>query len=179
MSRGGNPEQPLLVVSDLMGTMLRDDGVVLPAYRAAFAECEIPFTEEELAAKRGAHKLALFSEFAARRYPAAEVPKIAAAALDVFEARLRRFLASGGVTEIPGAGAALASLRKAGVKTALTSGFDRGLITDIGPRRESERHAPRRAQRIAGAARLPARRRHAGGHPHRLPGANFAAAHWA
>jgi len=46
---------PLLVVTDLMGTTLRDDGAVLPAYHAAFAECSIPFTEAELAARRGAH----------------------------------------------------------------------------------------------------------------------------
>ena len=74
---------PLLVVTDLMGTTLRDDGAVLPAYRTAFAECAIPFTEQELANWRGAHKLSLFTEFATRRYPADEAPKIAAAALTV------------------------------------------------------------------------------------------------
>ena len=84
---------PLLVVADLMGTTLRDDGAVLPAYRTAFAECAIPFTEQELANWRGAHKLSLFTEFATRRYPADEAPKIAAAALEVFESQLRRFLA--------------------------------------------------------------------------------------
>ena len=81
---------PLLVVTDLMGTTLRDDGAVLPAYRTAFAECAIPFTEQELANWRGAHKLSLFTEFATRRYPADEAPKIAAAALKVFESQLRR-----------------------------------------------------------------------------------------
>jgi len=74
---------PLLVVTDLMGTTLRDDGAVLPAYRTAFAECAIPFTEQELANWRGAHKLSLFTEFATRRYSADEAPKIAAAALEV------------------------------------------------------------------------------------------------
>lgn len=47
-------QRPLLVVTDLMGTTLRDDGAILPAYRTAFAECAIPFTEEELADWRGA-----------------------------------------------------------------------------------------------------------------------------
>ena len=87
---------PLLVVTDLMGTTLRDDGAVLPAYHAAFAECSIPYTEEELAARRGAHKLSLFTEFALRRYPADEAPKVAAAALEVFEKQLRHYLATGG-----------------------------------------------------------------------------------
>ena len=131
MSAKSGGQQPLLVVSDLMGTTLRDDGAVLPAYRAAFAECAIPFTEEELATKRGAHKLTLFTEFAARRYPAEEAKKIAAAALDVFESRLRRFLARGGGVPIPGAADAVRRLRAAEIKVALTSGFDRGLIADI------------------------------------------------
>ena len=131
MSPKPNPQQPLLVVTDLMGTTLRDDGAVLPAYRAAFAECAIPFTEEELATKRGAHKLTLFTEFAARRYPAEEAKKIAAAALEVFESQLRRFLASGGGVPIPGAEHAVRRVRAAGIKVALTSGFDRGLIADI------------------------------------------------
>src|ERR1044071_2287043 len=97
------PHRSLLVVTDLMGTTLRDDGAVLPAYRAAFAECAIPFTEEELATKRGAHKLSLFTEFATRRYPPDHAAKRAAAALEVFESRLRHFLATGGGTPIEGA----------------------------------------------------------------------------
>jgi phosphonatase-like hydrolase len=122
---------PLLVVTDLMGTTLRDDGAVLPAYGAAFAECAIPFTEEALALKRGAHKLSLFTEFAAHRYPADEAGRRAAAALEVFERQLRHFLASGGGTPIDGAEEAVTRLRAAGIKVALTSGFDRGLIADI------------------------------------------------
>jgi phosphonatase-like hydrolase len=125
------PLLPLLVVTDLMGTTLRDGGAVLPAYHAAFAECSIPFTEAELASRRGAHKLSLFTEFAARRYGPDQASKVAAAALEVFERQLRRFLANGGGTEIPGAEAAITRLRRAGIRVALTSGFDRGLIADI------------------------------------------------
>ena len=122
---------PLLVVTDLMGTALRDDGAVLPAYHAAFAECSIPFTEEELAARRGAHKLSLFTEFASRRYPADEAAKVAFAAREIFEKHLRRFLATGGAVPIAGAEDAITRLRRAGIRVALTSGFDRGLIADI------------------------------------------------
>src|SRR5215469_21037 len=122
---------PLLVVTDLMGTTLRDDGAVLPAYRTAFAECAIPFTEQELANWRGAHKLSLFTEFATRCYPADEAPKIAAAALEVFESQLRRLLASGGGMPISGAEDAIRQLRAAGIKVVLTSGLNRRLIADI------------------------------------------------
>ena len=131
MSAKPAPQRPLLVVTDLMGTTLRDDGAVLPAYRAAFAECAIPFTEDELAAKRGAHKLSLFTEFAARRYAAEDASKRGAAALEIFEKQLRHFLATGGGTPIDGAEAAIRRIRAAGIKVALTSGFDRGLIADI------------------------------------------------
>ena len=131
MSAKPGSQRPLLVVTDLMGTTLRDDGAVLPAYHAAFAECAIPFTEEELAAKRGAHKLSLFTEFAARRYPADDAAKRGAAALEIFEKHLRHFLATGGGTPIEGAEDAVSRLRQAGIKVALTSGFDRGLIADI------------------------------------------------
>src|SRR4029077_5416843 len=103
MSAQPAPLRPLLVVTHLMGSTMRDDGAVLPAYRAAFAECAIPFTEEALAAKRGAHKLSLFTEFAARRYPADEAGRRATASLEVFERQLRHFLASVGGTPIDGA----------------------------------------------------------------------------
>ena len=131
MSAKPGSQRPLLVVTDLMGTTLRDDGAVLPAYHAAFAECAIPFTEEELAAKRGAHKLSLFTEFAARRYPADDAAKRGAAALEIFEKHLRHFLATGGGTPIEGAEDAVSRLRQAGIKVALTSGFGRGLIAEI------------------------------------------------
>jgi phosphonatase-like hydrolase len=131
MSADAVRQRPLLVVTDLMGTTLRDDGAVLPAYHAAFAECGIPFTEEELASRRGAHKLSLFTEFASRRYAAAEAAKVAARALEVFESQLRRFLANGGGVPIAGAEDAIRRLHNAGIRVALTSGFDRGLIADI------------------------------------------------
>src|SRR5260221_1883543 len=131
MSVNAAPERRLLVVTDLMGTTLRDDGAVLPAYQAAFAECSIPFTEEELAARRGAHKLSLFTEFASQKYPADEAAKVASSALEIFEKHLRRFLATGGGIPIAGAEDTITRLRKAGIRVALTSGFDRGLIADI------------------------------------------------
>jgi phosphonatase-like hydrolase len=119
---------PQLVVSDLAGTAMKEEGAVLAAYRLALTDYDIPFTEDELAARRGASKRAVFQELAARVRAPEETGAVAARALASFEAALRREYESGPVREIDGAGAAFAALRRAGVKVALTSGFDRGVV---------------------------------------------------
>ncbi len=115
-------------MSDFAGTAMREDGAVLSAYRAALSEAQVPFSEADLAARRGASKRAVFEELAARRYDPAEVPAAATRALATFEAFLRREYETGPVAEIPGAAAAFGALRRAGVKLALTSGFDRPVV---------------------------------------------------
>ncbi|MGH2352405.1 MAG: HAD family hydrolase [Chloroflexota bacterium] len=122
------PARPALLVTDFAGTAMREAGAVLTAYRLALAEQDIPFTEDDLAARRGASKRAVFEELAARRYPAAQAPAVATRALATFEASLRREYETGEVAEIPGAAAAFRSLRESGMKLALTSGFDRGVM---------------------------------------------------
>ena len=120
--------QPELVVTDFAGTTMREEGAVLVAYRRALTDFTIPFTEEDLAARRGASKKAVFRELAARTYPATEVPAVADQALATFEATLRAEYSTGPVLEIPGAAAAIERLKAAGIKVALTSGFDRGVV---------------------------------------------------
>ena len=119
---------PDLVVSDFAGTTMKEEGAVLVAYRLALTEFDIPFTEEDLAARRGASKRAVFQELAARVKTPAQANVIAGKALAVFEDALKREYESGPVKEIEGAGAAVAALRAAGVKVALTSGFERGVV---------------------------------------------------
>jgi phosphonatase-like hydrolase len=119
---------PELVVSDFAGTTMKEEGAVLVAYRLALTEYDIPFTEDDLAARRGASKRAVFQELAARVRAPEQVNEIAGRALAVFENALRREYESGPVKEIEGAGAAVAALRRAGVKVALTSGFERGVV---------------------------------------------------
>jgi phosphonatase-like hydrolase len=118
---------PQLLVTDFAGTVMREDGAVLTAYRAALTTHAIPFSEADLAARRGASKRAVFRELAAR----AELPDadaLADRALAAFEATLRQEYERGPVVEVEGAEAALLRLRDAGVKLALTSGFERGLV---------------------------------------------------
>jgi phosphonatase-like hydrolase len=119
---------PELVVTDFAGTTMKEEGTVLVAYRLALTEFDIPFTEDYLAARRGASKRAVFQELAARARPGQQVDEVAGKALATFEAALQREYESGPVREIEGAGAAVTKLREAGVKVALTSGFERGVV---------------------------------------------------
>jgi phosphonatase-like hydrolase len=119
---------PELVVSDFAGTTMKEEGTVLVAYRLALTEFDIPFTEEDLAARRGASKRAVFQELAARVKTPAQANAVADKALAIFEDALKREYETGPVKEVEGAGAAVAALRAAGVKVALTSGFERGVV---------------------------------------------------
>jgi phosphonatase-like hydrolase len=126
--KGAAAVLPELVVSDFAGTTMKEEGAVLVAYRLALTEFDIPFTEDDLAARRGASKRAVFQELAARTLAPARAGDVAEKALASFEGALRREYESGPVREIDGAGAAVAALRAAGVKVALTSGFERGVV---------------------------------------------------
>lgn len=119
---------PDLLVSDFAGTAMREAGAVLLAYRTALTEYDIPFTEADLAARRGASKRAVFEELAARARPGQDVRDVAALALSRFEDVLRREYETGEVREVEGAAAAFQRLKDTGVKLALTSGFERSVV---------------------------------------------------
>lgn len=119
---------PALLVSDFAGTAMHESGAVLTAYRRALGEQDIPYTEADLAARRGASKRAVFAELAARRFSPPGAAAAAARALATFEASLRQEYETGPVEEVPGAAAAFRALRAAGVALALTSGFDRPVM---------------------------------------------------
>ncbi len=120
--------RPELIVTDFAGTTMREEGAVPRAYRQALIEHGIPFSEDDLATRRGASKRAVFHELAARDDPACERPDRGDRALASFESALRREYETGNVREVDGAEAALRRLRRAGCKLALSSGFDRGLV---------------------------------------------------
>jgi phosphonatase-like hydrolase len=119
---------PELVVSDFAGTTMKEEGTVLVAYRSALTRFDIPFTDADLAARRGASKRAVFQELAGRTLPPERAEPVATDALAAFEEALRAEYETGPVREIDGAGAAVSQLRAAGVKVALTSGFERGVV---------------------------------------------------
>ena len=119
---------PDLVIFDFAGTMLRDDGVVLAAYRRALTANDIPFTEADLAARRGAAKWAVFRELAGRPTRSTATDQLAERALANFESALREEYTRGEVASIEGAESSARWLAERGAKIALSSGFDRGLV---------------------------------------------------
>ena len=119
---------PELVIFDFAGTMLRDDGAVLAAYRRSLSTHDIAFTEAELSARRGASKRAVFRELAGRPQRTATTDTLADRALADFEAALREEYTQGDVVPIEGAEATATWLKERDVKVALSSGFDRGLV---------------------------------------------------
>ena len=119
---------PKLLVSDFAGTAMKEEGSVLTAYRLALSEQNIPFTEEDLAARRGANKRAVFEELAARVPAPEKVRDVAGHALAAFEATLKREYETGDVREVDGASDAFRRLKTAGVKLALSSGFERSVV---------------------------------------------------
>lgn len=116
-----------LVAFDMAGTTVRDDGLVLEAYRFALERHHIAYTEEALAARRGAAKLTVFRELVALQF-AGEVgqkaERVAEAAFADFERRLDEAYRTGPLEPIPGAAETFAWLHAHGMKVALTTGFD-------------------------------------------------------
>jgi phosphonatase-like hydrolase len=119
---------PELLISDLAGTVMREEGAVIVAYEQALTSHGIFFTRDDLHARRGANKRAVFQELAARACAPEEASARAEQALATFEATLHSEYMHGPVQEIDGATAALRSLRARGIRLALTSGFPRDLV---------------------------------------------------
>lgn len=117
---------PRLVVFDLAGTTIEDDGQVPAAFTVALAAHGISATPEQINRVRGASKRQAVLRFVP------EGPRQADEAEAIY-ARFREELAhryaTGGVRPIAGAIDVFQYLRHRGVKVALTTGFDRDTTT--------------------------------------------------
>ncbi len=119
---------PGLVVFDLIGTTVQADDAVPRAFAEAVAAEGLTLTAAQIQGVRGATKrLALAQLLPEGPGHAQRVER----AYGRFQARLRAVYAPGTVAEVPGAAAAIARLRAAGVKVALNTGFDRALTTHL------------------------------------------------
>lgn len=118
------PTAPVeLVVLDMAGTTVRDDGVVERAFERAATETGVaermPWPEalDHVRRTMGQSKIDVFTHLAG-----GDVAR-AAAATAAFERAYSDLIAADGVDEIPGARATLERLRAAGLSVVLTTGF--------------------------------------------------------
>jgi phosphoglycolate phosphatase len=114
------PTPPLrLVVLDLAGTLVADDGLVLGAFDDALAAVGTEPTAEHrrvVAETMGQSKIAVFRRLLGQE-PAAQ------AATEAFEAAYERRIHAGQARPLPGAEATLAWLQREGIHICFTTGF--------------------------------------------------------
>lgn len=114
-----------LVVLDMAGTTVADDGLVERAFVAAFDEYAIA-TEvdaraaalEKVRATMGQSKIVVFTEFAGS-------DELGRRANETFELAYAEYLAAGEATALPGAEQTIRALRAAGIAVVFTTGFSR------------------------------------------------------
>lgn len=111
-----------LVVLDMAGSTVTDDGIVERAFARAAERSGLAITDPDAAMQyvrdtMGQSKIEVFTHLAGGDRDAAERANLA------FEAAYRELIAEVGVAEIPGAGAVIAALVERGVAVVLTTGF--------------------------------------------------------
>ncbi|KDA06997.1 haloacid dehalogenase [Microbacterium sp. CH12i] len=112
-----------LVVLDMAGTTVRDDGVVEQAFQRAAERTGVaermPWDEalEYVRDTMGMSKIDVFTHLSG-----GDIAR-AAAATAAFEGAYSEIVAEHGVAEVPGAADAISNLRDAGLKVVLTTGF--------------------------------------------------------
>jgi phosphonatase-like hydrolase len=116
-----------LMIFDMAGTTVEDEGQVPAAFNAALAECGVKLTEEQLANVRGASKREAVAELVANHAGPAWQGR-AEAVYQSFVHKLEAEFAKG-IQCIEGAESTFEWLRARSVKIALTTGFDRDIAT--------------------------------------------------
>jgi phosphonatase-like hydrolase len=112
-----------LVVLDMAGTTVRDDGVVEQAFQRAAERTGVadrmpsPDALQYVRDTMGRSKIDVFTHLAGGDRTAAT------AATAAFEGAYSEIIAEQGAEEIPGAAEMISGLREAGIKVALTTGF--------------------------------------------------------
>ncbi|MEV7608394.1 HAD family hydrolase [Microbacterium sp. NPDC089320] len=112
-----------LIVLDMAGTTVRDDGVVETAFQRAAERTGVadrmPWDDAlaHVRATMGQSKIDVFTHLAGGDREAAE------RATAAFEGAYAEIVAEQGVTEIPGAADAIQGLKDAGLRVVLTTGF--------------------------------------------------------
>jgi phosphonatase-like hydrolase len=113
---------PSLVVFDLAGTTIQDQGHVSRAFTAALNRHQIVITNEQLIQVRGTSKRQAILRLIPDRPDRIRFAEIV---YQSFSEDLATLFQTEGVKSIPGARQVFESLRTQGIKVALNTGFDR------------------------------------------------------
>jgi phosphonatase-like hydrolase len=120
-----------LAVFDMAGTTIRDSGQVPEAFATVLGRHGVRVDDAALTAVRGASKRDAIHSLLAGQFP--DAPDLEArtdSAFADFRAYLSDVFSRGGVQPIAGAADTFRTLRSAGIKVALNTGFDR-MMTDL------------------------------------------------
>jgi phosphonatase-like hydrolase len=121
-----------LVVFDIAGTIIQDNGEVIDAFSAALEQNGVSATRQELTELKGASKRDVIARLVERQCGKEGVgngARIDKAYRD-FKSQLESRFANGGVKPIPGAAATFAWLKARNIVGATTTGFYRS-VTDL------------------------------------------------
>lgn len=113
-----------LVIFDLAGTTIKDEGQVSAAFTAALAERGIEVTSEQLSRARGSSKRQAVMSFIPEGQDRARCADLVYAS---FRERLAQRYRAEGVEPVDGAEAIFRWLRARGIRMALNTGFDRDI----------------------------------------------------
>jgi phosphonatase-like hydrolase len=132
-----------LVVFDMVGTTIKDDGVVVQAFLDTLHQHQIPATEKDLGPWRGAAKRSVLQAFVERHFgredPANQ--RRVEDAYAAFRCNLEQAYEEAGARALPGVEVTFEYLRERRIKIAFTTGFYRR-VTDIILERLDWRMAP-------------------------------------
>src|ERR1700687_4434013 len=122
-----------LVVFDIGGTIIEDNGEVISAFSAALKMNDLTASDAELGELKGSSKRDVIKKFVERRWGKdkdANEERIRKAYGD-FRAELENRFSNGGVKPIQGAGATFGWLKNHGIACATTTGFYRSVTDNI------------------------------------------------
>jgi len=121
-----------LVVCDMAGTTVRDEGEVLACFMAAARRTGLGTDEDAVRSMMGQSKREVFVELAARHTgsPGHDADALANRAYDCFRSVLEEHYRARPVQPVDGTDALFEGLRTQGIRIALTTGFYRK-VTDI------------------------------------------------
>jgi phosphonatase-like hydrolase len=122
-----------LVIFDIGGTIIQDNGEVLDAFSAALEANGLRVSRAELTEFKGAAKRDVITRFVERQWGKQEAGNEAriAKAYGDFKAQLETKFSNGGVKPIPGAAATFAWLKTRDIVCATTTGFYRAVTDQI------------------------------------------------